>query len=403
MGSNRITSVLCGDLNMLRCFVGTGIPTLLVSADSGDVIFHSRYCHQKRVIADCVTSPGEAVRDLEELGRSFSEKPVLFYGDDAMLMLISSNRERLAKYYRFLMPEHELVEALVDKSQFAQLAEKLELAAPKTITSRQVMSTDDIERYISLPCVLKANPENAWFRSSAIREEGGKPQKALRANNRAELDRLYGRIKQYTDSFVVQEYIEGGDNCIYSFHAYLDRKGEALAHFVGRKIRTYPKDTGLSAYLELVKEPEVVRLGLDILKKLDFVGPVKIDFKKEASTNRFYVLELNARFTLWNYLGAVCGVNLPQAAYKDLTGEPPAVETDYRAGVRWLSFGNDFRAVIRDYHRDGDISWADWLLSYKGEKVYDIFSWRDPYPFVKTVMNYSRALYRRAGKGRVHK
>jgi len=148
----------------------------------------------------------------------------------------------------------------------------------------------------------------------------------------------------------------------------------------------------MSTYLELVKEPEVVQLGLDILTTLRFVGVVKIDFKKDVDRGRFYLLEINPRFSLWHYLGAECGVNLPRLAYADLVGAPSTPQFDYTTGIRWLSFGNDVRTFIRDYHRGGRLSWSAWLLSLRGKKVYDVFSWRDPYPSVAGLLNYSKAI-----------
>ena len=187
---------------------------------------------------------------------------------------------------------------------------------------------------------------------------------------------------------MIQPYISGGDDHIYSFHAYLNQHSEPLAYFAGRKIRNYPRDCGLSTFLELVKEPEVISLGLQILRKLIFVGPVKLDFKKDAGSGRFYLLEINARFTLWNHLGVACGINIPLAAYADLTGQPTSLQTEYRTGVRWLSFGNDFRSFLRDYHREGDLSWAQYLMSLSGPKVYPIFDWRDPLPMAVTIWRH---------------
>lgn len=397
----NVTAVLCGDLNMLRCFTGLGIPTFVVSSNPDDFTFHSRYCHQKRVIADPQIEPDKTVQDLVELGQMFRERPVLLYSNDTMLLLISRNREFLGKYYRFLLPERDLIENLVDKTRFASLADSLGFPVPKTILSRQIRAAEEAKEYISLPCILKPNFHIGWFESRLILEEGGKPQKVLRANNFDELNDRYNKMKQFTDDFIIQEYIPGGADSIYSFHAYFDRHSEALAYYVGRKIRTYPKDSGKSTYLELVKEPEVVRLGVDILNRLKFVGSAKIDFKKDVETNRFYVLEINPRFTLWNYLGAVCGVNLPYVAYLDLVGETCKPQKDYRTGIKWLSFGNDLRAFIRDYRRNGDLSWGRWLRSYGSQKIYDTFSWRDPYPFVLLLLNYSKALFRRLAKGAV--
>lgn len=392
------TAVLSG-LSLLRCFIGERIPTLVISADPDDVTFKSKYCRQKRLIANPVSAPANAVRDLEELGKSFAEKAVLYYGDDPTLLLISRNRERLEKYYRFQLPEPEMVEQMVDKTLFAGLAESRDLPVPKTVTSIQAPTAEAALEILSLPCIVKPNLRDGWYECEAVMNRGGTPLKALRANTAEELDSLYRSVGQFTNDFVVQEYVPGGDDCIYSFHAYYDSHSEPIAWYVGRKIRTYPKESGASTYLELVKEPEVAELGMEILKKLKFVGPVKIDFKKDPVRNRYYLLEINARFNLWNYLGTASGINLPLVAYRDLTGQPCERQTNYRTGVRWLAFGDDLRSFVRHYRPAGDLTWMGWLKSYGSKKVYQVFAWRDPYPFLLSLSRYSRAFYRKLGKG----
>lgn len=402
MSNKSVKAVLCGDLNMLRCFVDAEIPTIVVSSDPKDITFNSRYCQHKEVVANPLKESDKTVQDLVKLGERFSEKPVLFYGDDTMLLLISRNRKLLAKYYRFLLPEPDVVEGLVDKIQFARLSDSLGFTVPRTIVSNQIKNIGDVMKYLSPPGILKPKTHIEWFRSNTIMENGGKPRKALKFNDLDEFKYLYNSIKKFTDEFVIQEYIEGGADNIYSFHAYLNAHLEPLAYYVGRKIRTYPKESGVSTYIELVEEPEVVRLGLDILKKLNFVGIVKIDFKRDIRRGRFYLLEINPRFNLWNYLGAVCGINLPLIVFFNLLGQNSIHYEDYRTDVRWLSFGSDLRTFLRDYRKEDNLSIGGWLLSFKGKKIYDIFSWRDPYPLIISFSHYLKALFRRIVKKILH-
>jgi predicted ATP-grasp superfamily ATP-dependent carboligase len=238
--------------------------------------------------------------------------------------------------------------------------------------------------------VIKPNVHIGWFKHKALQSEG--PKKALRASTESELRELYAEVSRHTGDFVIQQYIPGGEDEIYSFHAYMDRGGVALGQFVGKKIRTFPREAGLSTYLELVKEPRVVALGLDVVRKLGLIGPVKIDFKRDPRSGRFYVLELNPRYNLWHYLGSVSGVNLPLLAYADLVGAHIQRPLDYIVGVKWLSFGNDFRSFVRSYRPSGELGVAEWLRSLRGPKVYDVFAWDDPLPFLAGLANYGKAL-----------
>src|SRR5215831_6788909 len=58
------------------------------------------------------------------------ERPVLFYEEDAQLLLVSRYRERLAQAFRFVVADAALVEDLVDKARFQDLAERLHLPVP---------------------------------------------------------------------------------------------------------------------------------------------------------------------------------------------------------------------------------------------------------------------------------
>jgi D-aspartate ligase len=380
--------VVCGDMNLLRCFAGLDAPIELVAWNPHEVTLSSRFARKHHVIAP-PTEGERAVADLERIGAAHAQRPVLFYGTDDMLLLISRNRERLSKHFLFRMPDAELIEGVVDKNRFQELCEASHLPVPPALACDASTPAEQVLETVGLPCAFKPSSHIGWLRSRASTDK--KPRKALIARTREELFELHEEIKAYADSFVAQRYVVGGEDHIYSYHAYLDEGSMPLGEFAGKKIRTYPMEAGVSTYLELVKDPEVIRVGREASMALGLVGPVKFDFKRDADNGRLYLFEVNARFTLWCYLGARCGVNLPRIAYADLVGQDVPLPEDYATGVRWLSFGNDLRAYLRDYGPHG-LSVKDWLRSYRGQKVYDVFSWDDPMPLGMCMLNYSKAV-----------
>ncbi|MFT3764822.1 MAG: GNAT family N-acetyltransferase [Minicystis sp.] len=389
-------AVLHGDLNMLRCFVDAGVRTVVLAADPDDPCFFSRHCGQRRVIADVHAEPEAALADLLDLGRLFEDRPVFYFGDDATLLLVSRHREALGARYRFLLPPADLVEALVDKRRFAALAKERGLPVPRTVTSAEARTAAEIARAVSLPAILKPFCHLGFRNSKAILELGVGPAKALRARTEEELGRMIERISSFSPEFVVQEYIPGGEEQVHSYHAYRDARGRTLGEFVGRKIRTYPRSAGASTYVELIEDPELVRIGHDVLDRIGFTGVVKLDFKRDPRTGRFYLLEVNPRFNLWNHLGAASGVNLPLLAYQDLTGARVEPAGPARPGMRWLALGDDARAFVRDYAPAGELTLSRWLLSLRGPKVYDVFAWDDASPFLVNMARSLRARQRRA-------
>jgi hypothetical protein len=63
--------------------------------------------------------------------------------------------------------------------------------------------------------------------------------------------------------------------------------------------------------VRLVANDEVMRLGWETTERLGLTGLIKIDFKHDVARDRYYVLEVNLRSTLWNH-PVHCG---PQARY----------------------------------------------------------------------------------------
>ena len=351
------------------------------------------------LVADPVAHPDGFVADLIEASRAYAHRPVLFYNNDGMLLAISRHRTELANYYRFLLPKADLVEDLVDKTRFAGLAAELDLPVPRTVGSSHFCAPEEALAQVSLPCILKPDSRHlGWDGSTLQAEEGGDPQKVLIARTADEFRRLHARVRQLTERFVVQPYIPGGDDCIYSFHGYFNRQGEPLAFFVGRKVRTYPKDNGRSTYLELARDPTVVEMSLAVLRRLNFVGAVKVDLKRDPTTGRYYVLEINPRFTLWSHLGAASGINLPLIAYAEQTDQAVSLQLAYSTGTRWLSFGNDFRAFVRSYRPTG-LTTVAWLRSYPSPKVYDVFARDDWLPLLVTICRYIKGLLCRLLRG----
>jgi predicted ATP-grasp superfamily ATP-dependent carboligase len=177
--------------------------------------------------------------------------------------------------------------------------------------------------------------------------------------------------------------------------AYAAAGGVVKAWFLGKKIRTFPRDAGISTFLELVHDPGLTELGFDIVRRTGLVGPMKLDFKRDPDGN-FHLIEINPRFNLWHRLGAVSGVNLPMVAYRDLTNAEVDVEArGYSTDIRWLALANDLRSFLRSYRPSGELGWLDWLGSLRGRMIYEVFQWDDPLPFLITQYRYANAAVRR--------
>ncbi len=390
-------AVLIGDLNMLRSFKSMRDDTVLVVTDPEDISRFSRFIGNCELLDIARLDDREIADSLISIAEKLDQPPALFYGDDRLLFAISRHRERLQPHYRMLLPDSRLIEDCTDKVRFVDLAERNGLPVPRNHVYLGIDDLSHIESRIGFPCIIKPAVHIDWFETEAIKAQQSRPSKILLARDRDELVRWLGYFGP-DEKLLIQQYVPGDESRVYSFHTFADENSTPLAWFTGRKIRTYPSVGGLSTYLELIHDDDLRQLGFEIVRKLGVKGPLKIDCKRHPETGKFYILELNLRYTLWNYLGTANGVNIPLAAYRYLTGQALEAPGRHATHTRWLSFGDDLRSFVRCYRPAGEYTTWTWLRSLMHRKVYDVFSWDDPGPFFADMTSQARSLLARLGR-----
>lgn len=364
----RPNAYVMGGMDLVRPLGLAGIPCAAV-ARPGAAALYSRFCHKALTWPDFSEKPHELVHTLVGLAAGEPSPPALFYEEDAQLLTVSRHRDALARAFRFVIADRDLVEDLVDKARFQLLAERLRLPVPATRRIRPASTTPD-DVGLPFPLVIKPLIRNhAW---EAIAGE----HKALLADTSEELRRLWPRLAAARLDLLAQELVAGPETRIESYHIYVDERGGIAGEFTGRKIRTFPVSCGHSTALEITDAADVMRLGRELTEKLDLRGIAKFDFKR-GPDSRLHLLEINPRFNLWHHLGATAGVNLPALVYADLMGLPrPAVQRA-RAGARWFSL-KDFGTA-----RAVGIPTAQWLSWAIGAEAKSVLAWDDPMPFLR--------------------
>lgn len=309
---------------------------------------YSRFVRAVIEWADPWPDPEELVCRLTAFGASQPERPVLYYGTDWDLLMVSRHRERLAKTFRFLIADADLVEALVDKDRFAALAGELGLPVPPSQRVPAGAPAGDAD--LRYPLIVKPITRQiaTWGRAGG----GGK---GVRVDDATALRRLLDRLADAEVDVLVQELIPGPETRIESHHAYVDEAGAIAGEFTGRKIRTYPREHGYSTAVEITAEPDVAELGREVLRRIGLRGVAKLDFKRDPD-GALHLLEINPRFNLWHHPAALAGVNIPALTFADAVGLPRGAPGAARAGVRWCHVGRDARA-----RRDEGIPLVPWL------------------------------------------
>ena len=108
------------------------------------------------------------------------------------------------------------------------------------------------------------------------------------------------------DDIVEQRYIKGVE---YSVDCYFDKNH----NFVGGLARSRDRVAGGEVVdSTIVHKPELVRLCKDISVKLKFTGPTNFQFIIEESSQKPYIIEINARFGGGCILSLEAGLDMIQ-------------------------------------------------------------------------------------------
>ncbi|MFL5576945.1 MAG: ATP-grasp domain-containing protein [Gemmatimonadaceae bacterium] len=372
-----------GDMDLVRPLGLAGIGCAVVARPGGAPLY-SRFARASLHWRDFWGGAEGLADALVSFGAEQPEPPVLFYEEDPQLLLVSRFRERLARVFRFVVADPTLVEDLVDKGRFQALAERHDLPVPaaRRISGGEAGAAPP-ELDLRFPVIVKPLTHRGWRRAISG------SAKALQADTPEALRALWPRLAAAGMDLLVQELIPGPETRIESYHVYVDRRGDVVAEFTGRKIRTSPPSCGRSTALTITDAADVAALGRAVVRKLGLRGVAKFDFKRDPE-GRLHLLEINPRFNLWHHLGAVAGVNLPALVYADMVGLARPAVRPARAGTCWCTLADDWRAA-----RESGVPLTTWLPWVLRCEVKSGMAWDDPMPFLRPRL--SRLLRARVG------
>jgi predicted ATP-grasp superfamily ATP-dependent carboligase len=316
------------------------------------------------------------IESLVSLGKSLDQKAVLIPCRDPSVYVISRLRKELEPYYHFLLPEHEVVETLIDKEGFSKLASKEGFQIPKTHVIQNSEKAKKSAAELKYPCVIKPGLKtDEWEKATN--------KKVFKVFCREELVETYEKFKQFSETLIVQEWVEGTDLNLYSCNCYFDRNSEPVVTFVARKIRQWPPHIGQTSLGEECRDDVVMNESIRFFKKVGFMGIGYLEFKKDENSGEYYFIEPNiGRPTGRSALAEACGVELLYSMYCDLTGQQlPSERQQKYLGVKWINLATDSLSAFQLW-RNGELSLLEWLRSVRGKKYFAIWSLADPMPFV---------------------
>lgn len=367
----------------------------------------SRYVRYWRVPDPQRDEAGMIARVLE-LAERVGGRPVLIPTHDHFAQALARNRGRLDNAAIVCAAPAEVVEMLVDKSKFRQWAQEHELSCPKAVPATKFAANGAL----SFPVV--ATPKHLRFSDSARLQLP--PEAALYAlrftliENEAEWQDYGRRHADLLPHIQVQEFVRGTSADGLGIGIYADGKSEIQGLFAGRKLRGWPAQYGEALAVQSERVPESVLAEVErVVRALGYTGIAEFEYKRDAETGAYRLLEINARCWWWMGITTASPANIPWIAYQDLIGRPTArVWHNGPTGeIKYVYLLKDFANVILRYRWDHPawvMSPAKWWKSLAAEKLVIVDFTRDDLPasvwntliFIKFIFKTAwNALFRR--------
>ncbi len=371
-------------LGTIRSLGKASVPVFVLDDDMRRPGMHSRYA--RPVVVSAMSGPA-LVDGLLTLRARLDHRPVLFMTSDAQVRTVSEYRSRLEDAFHLRLPDHSCVCELLHKWSFHRVAERHGFPVPRTIVIRDESEIAGLAA-IRFPAVVKPGTKELISSNRVPR--------ACRVMSREQAETLCRQILPAAPDLIVEEWIEGAENDVYFCLQYRATDGVTVRSFTGRKLRSWPPQTGSTA--SCVAAPEVESI-LESLTKgffdaIRFVGMCSMEFKRDRQIDKFLMVEPTVGRTDWQEeIASLHGINIPLAAYCYELGMPlPAAET-VRDPVIWLDPPSYWRSMLvsksfRDqrpagvkvksacWRRDDPVPlaffWLEWI-----QRVWNPIRWRE--------------------------
>ncbi|HEY6944875.1 MAG TPA: hypothetical protein VI431_07020, partial [Candidatus Acidoferrum sp.] len=109
-----------------------------------------------------------------------------------------------------------------------------------------------------------------------------------------------------------------------------------------------------------------------------YTGLVEVEYKLDARSGRYKLLDINPRLWTWATLGARAGADFPFLLWQMMVGKTVRKRTA-RVGARWVRMSTDIPAAIHEMIR-GRLSLGSYLYSLRRPIEFALMAADDPLP-----------------------
>ncbi len=372
-------------LGVIRSLAESKLRMDIIGVDSNKNVpgLYSRFLNERFIISDPNESLEKAGEDLIQLAKRFEIKPVIIITSDIFIVLFNNFREQLAEYFIFNLPDKDLLNKILDKSEQYKLISRIGYDLPRTIFCFY-KNDFQLNEEINFPVFIKGTSPYLWKQYFV--------EKGFVVNNKTELINKLNELKKIKIDLVLQEIILGPNCNHYKVNAFYIRTGEPKLFFTTQKARQFPFDFGVGSFMVSKVVKELIEKGKFYFDSLKYTGIGSIEFKRDERDGKYKFIELNPRMWQQNYQATAAGLNFAEAYYLDCIGKNVEYSDNFKENISYVDTVNDFQSFVKNKVITGQ-SYVHWIKQILIANCYAIWRNNDPLPIIKSS-NYGLKLFR---------
>ncbi|MGD9201690.1 MAG: hypothetical protein PVI26_09020 [Chitinispirillia bacterium] len=333
-------------------------------------------CKSKYSIPILYNSKKDLLSKLITVSELEKTNPILFCSSDEMVSFVLENNNYLKKFFSYNFGNIDLIKILLDKNEYNRLLKKNTIPYPKTLYPKEYDSHEKmLEEIESMLFPVLAKP------AITFKNAGTAYEKNIVFQSFSDIKKFIKQNQESLDEIIFQEIIPHRDDDIYYCTGYSDRQGNIKALFSVHKLRCYHPEFGISSFTVSQQLPEVRRLVISYLRKLQYKGLFDIEFIYDSRDSQYKLIEINPRTTLSNSHSESCGINIPYITYCDLQGIEYNQKQEQKDAIYWIYFWIDSGSFYRKLKKK-QITPIEWISSILKARSFAVWAKDDIKPFL---------------------
>jgi predicted ATP-grasp superfamily ATP-dependent carboligase/protein-tyrosine-phosphatase len=370
--SNRAT------LAVVRSLGRRGIPVHLGCAQMSSVAA-SRYVKKVIMLPSQSSHKSAWIEAIARASREYGYALIIPTTEGTAVPLILE-RSKIESIAKCAIPATEQFQRTSDKRQTVLLAKELGVPLPKTVIVEHESDLRAALLQFTAPFVIKPAFSRIWQDDTEI----GLGVKI--ANTAQEATEMGASLLAHAP-VLIQDHVEG----VGVGQEFLCRDGEIIYAFQHDRLREYKGSGGSTYRVSAPLHAGMLEASRKLLKALQWNGVVMVEYRFDASTDIFALIEINGRFWGSLPLPVSLGIDFPYGLYQECIGEIAMKSAGYPAGIYARSMFEDVGQMRRSGASFVDLisEYAlalTWLFS--GKEHWDQFSLDDPMPFINVCRGF---------------